>query len=184
MPRSQTSYPAAEQNSILACQPDQATSYQAMVPHSSLKPIHPDYLHVMRMASAIWAVVILIAAALAWFQLIIPSGFIVLAIMILLAIWVWLVPMKRHARLAFDIGADRMRVTSGYLFFTDTVVPFGRIQHIDVDQGPLERGYDLATLVVHTAGSHGRTIKLLGLMHKDALELREHIRLHIQKASQ
>jgi membrane protein YdbS with pleckstrin-like domain len=66
------------------------------------------------------------------------------------------------------------------LFHSDTIIPFGRIQHIDVDQGPVQRRYDLATLSVHTAGSHNDTVSLPGLLHADALALRETIRAHIR----
>ena len=60
-------------------------------------------------------------------------------------------------------------------------MPFGRIQHIDVDQGLLDRGFDLATLVVHTAGTHNSTVSLPGLSEPDAAAIRETIRAHIKR---
>ena len=71
----------------------------------------------------------------------------------------------------------------GLLFRSDTVVPFGRVQHIDVDRGPLERYYDLSTLTLHTAGSHNASVHLPGLNHDDALAMRETIRAHIKRES-
>src|SRR3546814_11642477 len=61
------------------------------------------------------------------------------------------------------MGDDRLRVVRGILFRADSVVPFGRVQHIDVNQGPLERFYGLATLTVHTAGTHNASVHLPGL---------------------
>ena len=66
---------------------------------------------------------------------------------------------------------------------TDTVVPFGRVQHIDVDRGPIERYYGIATLQLYTAGSHGDVVTLSGLSHDDALAMRETIRAHIKRES-
>jgi membrane protein YdbS with pleckstrin-like domain len=62
------------------------------------------------------------------------------------------------------------------------VVPLGRIQHIDVDQGPIMRSHDLATLTVHTAGNHNSSVALPGLRHDDAIAMRESIRDYIKAA--
>jgi membrane protein YdbS with pleckstrin-like domain len=67
------------------------------------------------------------------------------------------------------------------MFYRDTIVPFGRIQHIDVDQGPIDRRYGLAKLTVHTAGNHNSTVVLPGLAHGDALATREAIRAAIRQ---
>ena len=79
------------------------------------------------------------------------------------------------------MGTDRLRVVRGIMFRSDTVVPFGRVQHIDVDQGPLERAYDLATLTLHTAGNHNASVSLPGLAAADAATMRETIRAHIKR---
>ena len=76
---------------------------------------------------------------------------------------------------------SRLRVVRGLLFRSDTLVPFGRVQNIDVDQGPLERYYGLATLTLHTAGSHNASVHLPGLLNEDAAAMREVIRAHIKR---
>lgn len=103
-----------------------------------------------------------------------PVALIVLCLLVLL-------PARRWHRLGYDISDDRLRVARGYLWRTDTIVPFGRIQHIDVDQGLLDRAFDLATLVVHTAGTHNSTVSLPGLGEARAAEMRERIRAHITR---
>ena len=80
------------------------------------------------------------------------------------------------------MGTDRLRVVRGYMYCRDTVVPLGRIQHIDVHQGPIMRRYGLATLTVHTAGNHNASVSLPGLRHEDAVEMRETIREYIKAA--
>ena len=94
----------------------------------------------------------------------------------------------RHERVVaargHALGDGRLRVVRGLLFHSDTVVPFGRVQHIDVDQGPLERAYHIATLTVHTAGSHNASVQLPGLAHADALAMRETIRAAIRRDPQ
>jgi membrane protein YdbS with pleckstrin-like domain len=72
-------------------------------------------------------------------------------------------------------------VVRGLLFRSDTVVPFGRVQHIDVHQGPLDRFFGIATLTLHTAGNHNASVSLPGLGEPLAREMREEIRAHIRR---
>jgi uncharacterized protein len=149
---------------------------------ASLTPLDPSYIKVMRIVGAIFALFPLVGAGVLEFAQLTPPGLIIIPVALLLAYWVWVVPKRRYDRWGYDASADRLRIQRGYLFYSDTVVPFGRIQHIDVDQGPIERRYDLATFSAHTAGTHGSTITLPGLKHDDALALRETIREHIKRA--
>lgn len=147
-----------------------------------LTPLDPAYIKVMRIVSGIMALALLIGASVMEFAQLLPPGLIIIPIVLLLAYWVWVVPQRRYDRWGYNVGTDRLRIERGYLFYSDTVVPYGRIQHIDVDQGPIERRYDLATLSAHTAGTHGSTITLPGLKHADAVALRERIREYIKQA--
>ncbi|HXG81541.1 MAG TPA: PH domain-containing protein, partial [Sphingomicrobium sp.] len=67
-----------------------------------------------------------------------------------------------------------------WLFHIDTVVPFVRVQHIDVTRGPLDKMFGTATLVVHTAGTHNSIVTLPGLSPERAAEIREAIRSEIR----
>ena len=101
---------------------------------------------------------------------------------LLLALWLIIrAPLRRYHARGYQMGADRLRVVRGLIFRSDTVVPFGRVQHIDVHQGPIERAYGLATLVLHTAGNHNASVSLPGLGHDDALAMREEIRAHVKR---
>jgi uncharacterized protein len=54
-------------------------------------------------------------------------------------------------------------------------VPRERVQHTDVERGPLGRRFGLATLVVHTAGHQDSEIRLEGLEHGTALAVRDRL---------
>ncbi len=149
---------------------------------AQLTPLDPNYIKVMRIVGGLFATVLLIGAGVLEFAQVLPPGLVIVPLALLLFWFVWLVPQRRYNRWGYDAGDDRLRIERGYLFYSDTVVPYGRIQHIDVDQGPIERRYDLATLSAHTAGTHGSTIVLPGLKHADAIALRERIREHIKAA--
>ena len=52
-------------------------------------------------------------------------------------------------------------------------MPRSRIQHTDVSQGPYQRRFGLATLVVYTAGTEHASIAIEGLRHETALAFRD-----------
>ncbi len=64
---------------------------------------------------------------------------------------------------------------TGLLFFRMTSVPFNRIQHCELSQGPLGRLFDLASVNVYTAGGSGSDLSISGLEKEQAQQLREHI---------
>lgn len=151
-------------------------------PTEDLLPLDPAYARLLRLRACLQGAVLLGLALAAEAFAPTPSGMIAVPAAVLVAWLIAVVPQRRYARWGYAFGADRLRVVSGYLFYNDTVVPLGRIQHIDLDQGPLMRRWDLAELTVHTAGSHDASVTLPGLKRADAEAMREAIREHIRKA--
>ena len=147
-----------------------------------LKPLDPAYVAVLRIGAAISAAIPLIGALILETAQLTATGMFIIPVAFLAAWFVIFVPSRRYARWHYALGADRLRIVRGYLFYSDTVVPLGRIQHIDVHQGPIMRRYDLAKLTVHTAGNHNSSVSLPGLRHEDAVEMREAIREYIKAA--
>lgn len=148
---------------------------------NELTPLDPNYVKVLRIATALVTLPFVIGGVvLEAVDLVFPGAFLVPIVLAALFL-IMRLPLRRYAARGYQMGADRLRVVKGLLFRSDTVVPFGRIQHIDVDQGPLERYYKLASLTVHTAGSHNASVRLPGLAHDDALAMREEIRAHIRR---
>ena len=147
----------------------------------ALTPLHPNYVKVVRLGTLLFVLPFVIGALILEFAGALPRGAF-LAPVLLLAIWLIIrAPLRRYHARGYQMGGDRLRVVRGLLFQSDTVVPFGRVQHIDVHQGPIERAYGLGTLVLHTAGNHNASVSLPGLAHSDALAMREEIRAHVKR---
>lgn len=152
-----------------------------------LTKLHPDHVKVTRIVAVLWMLVLAIPCAIVELALYstedspIPNGPFIGLWLVLAVYIVAFLPHRRYINRGYHMGADRIRIVRGYLFRSDTIVPFGRIQHIDLDQGPIQRRYDLATLTVHTAGNHNSTVSLPGLLHEDAMAMREQIRAHIKR---
>jgi membrane protein YdbS with pleckstrin-like domain len=66
-----------------------------------------------------------------------------------------------------------LRIRRGVIWRTEIFVPKSRVQHTDVSRGPIERGFGLAKLIMHTAGTHDASVVLEGLAEEDAFALRD-----------
>ncbi|WP_374407053.1 PH domain-containing protein [Pelagerythrobacter sp.] len=146
-----------------------------------LTPLHPDHVRALRATAIIGALPFVIGALVLEIAGFLPPGAFLVPVLLVAAFVVVRMPLRRYSARGYVMGEDRLRVVRGILFRSDTVVPFGRVQHIDVDQGPLERIYDLATLTLHTAGNHNASVHLPGLAQADALAMRETIRARIKR---
>ncbi|HEX5741427.1 MAG TPA: PH domain-containing protein [Pilimelia sp.] len=65
-------------------------------------------------------------------------------------------------------------VRHGLLVRRLSIVPYGRIQFVDVTAGPLERAFDLATVTLHTA-SAASDARIPGLEPAEARRLRDRL---------
>lgn len=81
---------------------------------------------------------------------------------------------------SFAFGDEDIRFKTGFLFIKEILVPFSRIQHLDIHQGPIERYFDLSTLIIHTAGQSGDAIKIPGLQEVYAEHLRSYLKSFIK----
>ena len=89
------------------------------------------------------------------------------------ACYLWPVVRYRHIRYRLDDHGVTIR--RGVVWRTVTSVPTSRVQHTDVSRGPVERYFDLATLVIHTAGTRDASVALSGLGHREAVALRDRL---------
>ena len=62
----------------------------------------------------------------------------------------------------------------GIFYQRTLVVPYGRMQYVDVTVGPLERAFGLCSLKLHTAAP-GTNAELPGLPAAEGARLREHL---------
>ncbi len=151
---------------------------------SALTRLHPNYKTMTRVEGIFILIPFLIGAfALEAFGPLLAG----VSAVPLIVLFLWLVlylPMRRYQARGYDMASDRLRVVKGVLFHSDTVVPFSRVQHLDVEQGPLERAFGIARLILHTAGSHNASVSLPGLAHADAVAMREEIRQHVKREAQ
>lgn len=152
--------------------------------HDSLTPLDPAYLTLLRLRIAAFGVALFAAALVLEVPGIAPRGAFAVPALLLAAVLAWRLPARRYGAAGYRIAEDRLDVVQGPWLRRESAVPFGRVQHIDLAQGPLERRFGLATLMLHTAGVHGATVSLPGLPEAQAYSIREAIRSAIRRDTQ
>ena len=154
-----------------------------MSDETGLQPPERGYLNVLRArALVVWlpllvGAIVLDRAVLAETSaaLLVP-----LAAVIVATIGVLIAPRRIYARLGWRADDVQLQAVRGWLVHVDTIVPFVRVQHIDVTRGPLDKMFGTATLVIHTAGTHNNVVVVPGLAPERADALRSMIRATIR----
>ena len=93
---------------------------------------------------------------------------------LLLLGWTWLVIGRTVRSWGYAERADDLLVTRGVLRRQLVVVPYGRMQFVDVSAGPLDRRFGLATVQLHTAAA-GTDASIPGLVPEEAARLRDRL---------
>lgn len=75
-------------------------------------------------------------------------------------------------RMGFLIRERDLSLRGGLLSITEQTVPFNRVQHVQVDRGPVERAFGLASLSVHSAGGVLGRVRIPGLGSELAEQLK------------
>ena len=84
-------------------------------------------------------------------------------------------PARAYRAWGYRIDERVLEIRSGLVFRTLRLLPLSRIQHVDLQRGPLERVFGLASLVLFTAGTRDAAIPLPGLSAERAIRLRDHL---------
>jgi hypothetical protein len=85
------------------------------------------------------------------------------------------IPMTRRVRSwSYAERDEDLLVQRGVLFSRLSVVPYGRMQFIDVTAGPFERSFGLATVRLHTAAA-ASDARIPGLAREEADRLRDRL---------
>ena len=146
---------------------------------AAIRPVEPGYRHVLRLGAALFWVPLFIGSLVANYLVLADtpvSGLAPVIVGLVAFSAIILAPNRIYRRLGFSVDSGLLRVVRGWLFHTDTIVPFVRVQHIDVKRGPLDKMFGTATLVVHTAGTHNSIVSLPGLSPETAANIRDDIR--------
>lgn len=85
-----------------------------------------------------------------------------------------LVAGRRVRAWGYAERAEDLLVRRGVMFRRTSVIPYGRMQYVEVTAGPFERGFGLATVQMHTAAA-ASDARIPGLPAVEAARLRDQL---------
>ncbi|MFD9077864.1 PH domain-containing protein [Streptomyces erythrochromogenes] len=88
--------------------------------------------------------------------------------------WGWVLIGRNWRSWRYAERADDLLISRGVLWREQTVVPYGRMQLVEVTSGPLERRFGLASLQLHTAAA-ATDARIPGLVPAEAERLRDRL---------
>lgn len=140
--------------------------------------LHRDYIKVYRISGLIThgvvlAIIIAYFSAALWREWTLIPGWIALSIFIITFIlFIWIIPVMKYRIFQYELFDDELEIQSGLIFISNILVPMVRVQHVELESGPLMRKYKLASVSVVTAAT---THRISGLKQLDAEQLKRRI---------
>ena len=144
-------------------------------PTGAWQRLAPAYATLLRIRMALGTVVVTaIAVGMGWYLLGWPWGIAAAVVGLGFLGWQWFRIGRWVRAWGYAERADDLYLSTGLWFRQLIVVPYGRMQAVKVESGPLERAFGLANVSLVTASlQSGATIP--GLTHADAERLRDRL---------
>lgn len=152
------------------------------LPQAELLPVRPparNYLQVVLLGTTFFLLVLLAGVVAAYFiadetpfQYFHEGLFVT---WLLIAISSWWLGWKGFYKRGYALREKDIIYRQGVLTQTLTTIPFNRVQHCEITQGPIERLYGLKSLEIFTAGGSSSDLKIPGLIGEEAQQLKEYI---------
>lgn len=135
------------------------------------RPVSPK-LATVRVISELIVFIPFITASLIGVIMLTKWLWIATAALTALLIWsVWIVVRQVRA-MGFALNEDEFLIRKGIMFKHLTLIPYGRIQYVEVSEGPIARMFNVAELRLHTASPVTNAI-LNGVPSGEAARLRD-----------
>lgn len=129
-------------------------------------------------SSLIWLAIVLVPLILVWTGVWnwIPLwvSWLLVGVVLVISAWTGLLIPRQVRAIGYAERQDDLLIRSGLLFQRTMVVPYGRMQYVDVGVGPVERAFGLCSLKLHTAAP-GTKAEIPGLPTAEGARLREQL---------
>ena len=162
---------AGTQQSLVLAQPHHVSP--------AFVPLDQRVMQLWRCADALalgifWGIALCGLLVLAWFRTgwALPLLWGWGALVLLSVAYVIWYPARAYRAWSWRIDGHVLETRSGIWFQHTRLLPLSRLQHIDLESGPLARRFGLASLILHTAGTQHASLTIPGLDAAYAEQLR------------
>ena len=129
----------------------------------------------------ILSLIFIIASAIVFFTAPLTPFIFVSSMSLFFIIMFMIWPLISYPKKMFALRDHDILYKFGVIWKSFKAIPFNRLQHIEITRSPVDRFLGLATLVFYTAGGSMGDLRINGLTHHHAEEIREHILQIINK---
>ena len=98
-----------------------------------------------------------------------------LGVLILIITSSYVLTIKGFKRKLYALREKDIIYKKGLIWRSTTIIPFNRIQHAEVHQGPLERLFNLSKLKIYTAGGSASDLTISGLVPDRANRIKHYV---------
>ncbi|KAF0792417.1 membrane protein [Streptomyces sp. FR-008] len=134
----------------------------------------PGLLVMRRLLLVAWSVGLALVAGVTLGVLAGPSWALFALVPLSVLPWGWPLLGRNWRSWRYAERADDLLISRGVLWHEQTVVPYGRMQLVEVTSGPLERRFGLAGVQLHTAAA-ATDARIPGLNPAEAERLRDRL---------
>ena len=140
----------------------------------SFQPVSPRFWVARQAVMAVVGIPLVLAALAAAVAVPGPATAVLLLAALAFVATSWVIERGRYRAWGYAERDEDLVVRRGLLFRNVSVVPYGRMQFIDVAAGPVDRIFGLATVQLHTAAA-ASDARIPGLRLADAQRLRDRL---------
>ncbi|MFF9106396.1 PH domain-containing protein [Streptomyces rubrogriseus] len=134
----------------------------------------PGLLRLRRLLLVVWLGLLTVAAGVLPALFLDPRWAALALLPLALTAWGWVMLERNWRSWRYAERADDLLISRGVLWREETVVPYGRMQLVEVTSGPVERHFGLASVQLHTAAA-ATDATIPGLDPAEAERLRDRL---------
>lgn len=140
-------------------------------------PVDRAYLKVLRILYVFWSIVFFLGFFILDYFIELPQlAFYPILIVLIVIFSLSIVDIELgFNRRKFGIRDLDIIFQKGFFVFNQTIVPYKRIQHVEIRQGLIFKAFKLYTLKIYTAGSSAGDLSIAGLNQSDSDKLKAQI---------
>ncbi|MGJ5898070.1 hypothetical protein DF268_26625 [Streptomyces sp. V2] len=134
----------------------------------------PGLLRMRRLLLVVWLGGASIALGVCLWLFVAPAWALCAVAPVALTVWGWVLLGRNWRSWRYTERADDLLISRGVLWREETVVPYGRMQLVEVTSGPVERYFGLSSVQLHTAAA-ATDATIPGLDPAEAERLRDRL---------
>jgi membrane protein YdbS with pleckstrin-like domain len=143
-------------------------------PDTEWHPVSPRLARVRVLITAVCAAPFVVASVIVAIATRTPWVYAFAAGAIAIGLWIGILAVRRVRSTGYAERGEDFLVRKGIMFRSVSVVPYGRMQYVDVTVGPLAAIFHISTLTMNTA-AQGLDVTIPGLPPEEAARLRDEL---------